>query len=203
MATRTRKRLPRAEREARMLDAAEFVFGRRGFQGGSMDEIARRSGITKALLYQYFGSKEGLSEATIDRAVARMFEALRAAVEPVPPGVGQITAFVEGFFDFIDANRESLWLLYAEASSSSVNAMRQRNADLIAELMQAGFEELGRGPTPESLDILSQYLVGAGEQTARWWADRPDVPKQAVVAQFNEAAVGAIVALFRAAPAHG
>ena len=40
-----------------MLDAAEAVFGRRGFHGASMDEIARRSGITKALLYQYFGSK--------------------------------------------------------------------------------------------------------------------------------------------------
>src|SRR5712691_11839152 len=140
MAATTRKRLPRAEREERMLDAAETVFGRHGFQVASMDEIARRSGITKALLYQYFGSKEGLYEACVERGRADLFEVLREAVSAAPPGREQLAAFVNGYFDFVEENRGVWWLLYGEASSSAVNAMRARNAELIADLLRASLE---------------------------------------------------------------
>jgi AcrR family transcriptional regulator len=200
--TKTRKRLPRAEREERMLDAAEAVFGRRGFHGASMDEIARRSGITKALLYQYFGSKEGLCEATVDRGVARMFAALEEATEAVPPGPAQVAAFAQGYFDYVDATRGSFWLLYAEASSTAaLNAMRQRNADLIADLIARAFEELGRQPDAARLALLAQYMVGAGEQVARWWVGRPGASKDQVVSHFVDAVGAAIAAAFEAAPA--
>jgi AcrR family transcriptional regulator len=202
--TKTRKRLPRAEREERMLDAAEAVFGRRGFQAASMEEIARRSGITKALLYQYFGSKEGLCEATVDRGVARMFVALEKATAAVPPGAAQVVAFTEGYFDYIEASRGSLWLLYAEASSTAaLNGMRRRNAQLIADLIARAFADLGREADPVSLEVLAEHFVGAGEQVARWWADRKDVPKDVVVARFRDSAVAAIGALFEASPTQG
>lgn len=187
-----------------MLDAAEAVFGQRGYHGASMEEIARRSGITKALLYQYFGSKDGLCEATVDRAVARLFAVLDEATAEVPPGPAQITAFVRNYFDYIDATRDSFWLLYAEASPSAVNAMRQRNAEAVAALIRRAFEALGREPDPMAIAVLAQHLVGAGEQVARWWVDRADVPKEVVVARFDEAAGAAIAAAFgAAAPATG
>jgi AcrR family transcriptional regulator len=200
MAATTRKRLPRAEREERMLDAAEAVFGKHGFQAASMDEIARRSGITKALLYQYFGSKEGLYEACVERGRADLFEVLREAVTAAAPGRPQLAAFVNGYFDFVEKNRGVWWLLYGEASSSAVNAMRQRNAELIADLFQRALEEQSRKPDPEALAVLAHHLVGAGEQVGRWWADRSDVPKQTVVDTFLELAGGAIDAVFRTAP---
>jgi AcrR family transcriptional regulator len=201
MAT-TRKRLPRAEREERMLDAAETVFGRHGFQAASMDEIARRSGITKALLYQYFGSKEGLYETCVERGRAELFESLSRAVAAAPPGRPQLAAFVNGYFDFVEQNRGVWWLLYGEASSAAVNAMRARNAELIAELLRQALEEEGRKPDEQALAVLAHHLVGAGEQVGRWWADRSDVPKKAVVKSFLELAGGAIDAVFQAAPRH-
>lgn len=199
-ATASRKRLPRAEREERMLDAAEAVIGRRGFQGASMDEIARRSGITKALLYQYFGSKEGLCEATADRGVARMFTALGEATAEVPAGPGQIEAFVRGYFDYVDTTRTTFWRLYTEASPAALNAMRQRNAAAIRGLVGQAFEELGREPDPAALDVVAQHLVGAGEQVARWWVEQAEVSKAVVVETFLEAARAIIVAAFAAAP---
>jgi AcrR family transcriptional regulator len=198
MATRTR--LPRAEREERMLDAAEAIFGRQGFHSASMDEIARRSGITKALLYQYFGSKEGLCEACVERSRVRLFEALREAVDAVPPGEGKVVAFVRGYFDHIEANRNSMWLLYAEASTTAVTAMRKRSAELIAEMLKDGFTQLDRKPDARSLELLAQHLVGAGEQVARWWTDHPSVPKKVVTQRFLESAGGAISAVFVSSP---
>jgi AcrR family transcriptional regulator len=183
-----------------MLDAAEAVFGRQGFHAGSMDEIARRSGITKALLYQYFASKEGLCEACVERSRVRLFEALREAVDAVPLGEGKVVAFVRGYFDHIEANRSSMWLLYAEASTTAVTAMRKRSAELIAELLNDGFAQLDRTPDPRSLELLAQHLVGAGEQVARWWTDNPSVPKMVVAQRFLESAGGAISAVFESSP---
>ena len=189
-----------AQREKRMLDAAEEVFGQQGFQAASMDEIARRSGITKALLYQYFGSKDGLYEACVERGRADLFDALREAVAAAPPGREQLAAFVNGYFDFVEQNRGVWWLLYGEASSSAVNEMRARNADLIAELFRNALEEQGRKLDPDTLAVLAHHLVGAGEQVGRWWANRSDVPKKTVVAAYMELAGGAIDAVFRTAP---
>jgi AcrR family transcriptional regulator len=200
MAAYPRKRLPRAEREQHMLDAAGEVFGQHGFQTASMDEIARRSGITKALLYQYFGSKEGLYDACVERGRAELFAGLREVVEAEQPGPARLGAFVQGYFDFVDENRGVWWLLYGEASSAAVNEMRRRNAELIAELLADAFEETGRLPDDGALQLLSNHLVGAGEQVGRWWADRPDVPKATVVGSFMELAGGAIDAVFRTAP---
>ena len=57
--------MPRAEREQRMLDAAGRAFARDGYHAASMDEIARAAGISKPMLYNYFGSKEGLYVAYV------------------------------------------------------------------------------------------------------------------------------------------
>jgi AcrR family transcriptional regulator len=197
-----RKRIPRAEREQRMLDAAEVVFGRESFQAASMEEIAQRSGITKALLYQYFTSKEGLYEACVERGRARLFAALGEATDAAEPGQARLVAFVEGYFDYVEANRHSWWLLYGETASAAVNAMRDRNAGLIAELVAADAQAAGRTVDADALAVLAHSLVGAGEQVGRWWATRPDVPKADVVVRFLAMAAGAIGVVFQqAAPA--
>jgi AcrR family transcriptional regulator len=196
MAT-TRKRLPRAEREQRMLDAAETVFARDSFQAASMEEIARHSGITKALLYQYFGSKEGLYEATVERGRAHLFAALAAAVAGAESGRPRLLAFVNGYFDYVEANRGIWWLLYGETASVAVNEMRTRNAELIGELLRESTASDARAPDPELLEVVARTLVGAGEEVGRWWAGRPDVPKERVVAHFLTVAGGAIDAAFR------
>lgn len=197
-----RKRIPRAEREQRMLDAAEVVFGRDAFPAASMEEIAQRSGITKALLYQYFSSKEGLYEATVERGRARLFEALAEATAAAAPGRERLLAFVEGYFDYVEANRHTWWLLYGETSSAAVNAMRDRNAELIAQLVGTEVEAAGLAPDAEALAVVAHSLVGAGEQVGRWWVTRPDVAKREVVDRFMAMAAGAIAVVFQApAPA--
>lgn len=179
-----------------MLDAAEHVFARHSFQAASMEEIARRSGITKALLYQYFGSKDGLYEATVERGRAQLFAALATAVEAQPTGGARLLAVVRGYFDYVAANRGHWWLLYGQAGSLAVNEMRDRNAAMIADLLADGRSDL----EPERLEIVAHAIVGAGEQVGRWWAVRPDVPQERVVEQFVTLTSGAIRALLPAPP---
>ena len=75
-----RRRLPRAEREEQLLTVAQAVFAERGFRAPSMDEIALRAGVTKPVLYDHFGSKDGLIAACIRHAGSRLLQRRRRAV---------------------------------------------------------------------------------------------------------------------------
>src|SRR5881398_2656791 len=117
MASAPRPRLPRAEREARMLDAALEVFTERGFDAASMDEIAAASGITKPMLYSYFGSKEGLYLACIERAARPMIEALRAAVVAQDDPARRLWAGARAYLGWVDDHREIWERFFLEASA--------------------------------------------------------------------------------------
>jgi AcrR family transcriptional regulator len=193
------KRLARADREALMLDAAESVFAARSFDSASMEEIATGAGITKALLYQYFGSKDGLYAATVERGRARLFDELRDAYAAGGTPRERTIAFTERYFQYVAENRGRWWLLYGQASSTTVNAMRGRNAEVIGELLRGTLADEGAAVPDTAMEILAHAIVGAGEQVGRWWAERPEVPQRDVVAYFVAALTGAIEGLLRQA----
>ena len=181
-----------------MLDAGERIFGARGFRSASMDDIAEASGITKALLYQYFGSKEGLYEACLERGRARLFEQLQAVAETASTPLDRLRAVVAAYFDYIDEHRGSAWLLYADASMDAVNEMRSRNAEVIARLIVRDVNGAGGSARPEDMELLGHLIVGSGEQVARWWLEHPELSKDDVIARFHAATNGAIAAVLGA-----
>ncbi len=178
--------MPRAQREQRMLDAAEQEFGRRGFTAASMETIAQGSGVTKALLYQYFDSKEGLYEACVERARAQIFDVMQQAARAAGPA-RMLSAVVDAYFDQLDAEQNSWCVLYGDAPVAAVNEMRNRNAAVIIEL-------LGEATTLGSRDVelIAHLIVGAGEQVGRWWLEHREVPSRHVKRKFTAAVAAAI-----------
>ena len=79
-------RVPRAVRERQIVELAEGLFSERGYQGASMEELARRAGVTKPIIYELFGNKDGLFRACLERSAGRLAQqvadAVRAEVEP-------------------------------------------------------------------------------------------------------------------------
>src|ERR671923_342516 len=73
-------RVPRAVRERQLVELGEELFAERGFAKASMDELARRAGVTKPVVYELFGSKDGVFEACVERAVRRLADEVTAAV---------------------------------------------------------------------------------------------------------------------------
>lgn len=164
-----------------MLDAAEREFGRVGFVAASMDDIARASGVTKALLFRYFGTKEGLYDACMERVRGRLFDGLEERLAALPAGLPRLHAFVDAYFEFLDEHREQRWLLYSEVSGGTANALRSLNAEAAARMLRAGMlVEID----PVDLEVLAHAIVGAGEQVGRWWLDTPGHPRAAAVDRF-------------------
>ena len=65
-------RVPRELRERQLVELAEQLFADRGYGGTSMEELASRAGVTKPMVYELFGSKDGVFRACVDRAVEQM-----------------------------------------------------------------------------------------------------------------------------------
>lgn len=174
----TRVRMPRAEREAQMLEVAEGVFSERGVQAATMDEIAERVGVTKPLIYDYFGSKEGLLAATIERARGQLMSALidaweRADAAPVRERVGGV---VHAFFAFIDAHDAAFALLRTEGAligeaSDSVERIRQQTAKAFAEGLLALPQFAAQAPT--RVTAMAEVLIGGCERLAVWRSTHP------------------------------
>jgi AcrR family transcriptional regulator len=191
-------RMPRADREEVILDAAERAFAETDFRSVSMDAIAEQSGVTKALLYQYFGSKDQLYEACVERARARLFDELEMRVADAKPGWDKLRVFIEHYFDYLEANRDNAWLMYGEASRSVVDEMRERNAQSIAGIFELAAEDAGRVPDPIGISVLAHGLVGAGEQVGRWWIRSRGVSREQAVERFLADARGTVTAAFSA-----
>src|SRR2546430_498015 len=108
-----RARVPRRLREREMVAVAERVFAERGYHSASMDEIATECGVTKPMLYAYFGSKEGLFAACGRPTGERLRARLRAAVDD--PSAGPDELLWRGLlliFRRIGEGRETWMLLY-------------------------------------------------------------------------------------------
>ena len=176
-----RGRTPRAVREAQMVAAAERLFSEHGYHGVSMDEIAAASGISKPMLYEYFGSKEKLFLACVERARGRLFEEIARAVRGTDDSEQALRAGVEAFLAFADQERTTWSVLFGEGGSfnEAATAIRSEQAGLIAQLLRElpGWE---RDPDGEELDALAHIFVGAAEAIALWALDRPEVTLERV-----------------------
>jgi AcrR family transcriptional regulator len=162
------KRLPRAVREQQMLDAAVQVFSVNGYHETSMDAIAAKAEISKPMLYLYYGSKEDLFGACLDRELARFIEAVRADVDFSLPPRDMLRKTIGSFLNYIDANRASWIVLYTQATSSqafahTVREGRERIIDLVSRMLSSGT----RNPQPDTdFHMMAIALVGAGEAVA-------------------------------------
>lgn len=162
------KRLPRAVREQQMLDAAVQMFSINGYHETSMDSIAAAAQISKPMLYLYYGSKEELFGACLDRELQRFVEAVRTAIDFQQPPKDLLRNAVRSFLHYIDANRASWIVMYAQATSSqafahTVREGRERIVELVGRLLRAGT----RNPEPGvDFELMAVALVGAGEAIA-------------------------------------
>jgi AcrR family transcriptional regulator len=162
------KRLPRAVREQQMLDAAVQMFSVNGYHETSMDAIAAEAKISKPMLYLYYGSKEELFGACLDRELRRFVDEVRSKIDLTQSPKELLRNAVLSFLTYIDANRASWMVLYTQATSSqafahTVREGRERIIDLVGRLLRAGT----RHPEPDTdFDMMAVALVGAGEAVA-------------------------------------
>jgi AcrR family transcriptional regulator len=191
MAAPTRRRLTAEERRAGILDAAVQVFSARGYHSSSIDDIAREAGISKALIYEHFESKQGLYADLLERKANELFERLGAALAGVgvEAGADRLAAGLDAFFRFVEERREAWRILFRDVADPEtaavldgiLNQVTAVVADLIAQDpgVRALDQEVTQGD--QAIRMLARMLVGAVQSVANWWADHREVPREQIV----------------------
>jgi AcrR family transcriptional regulator len=173
--TPTRSRLSKADRMEQALTAAHTLFAERGFAAVTMDEVAAEVGVTKPLLYNYFGNKEQLYIACMQRSgdalVAMILETVGDASSPSEA----LNDGLRAFFAFLDADRAAWAVLFDETLphvgelADRVAEYRGRLIELVSGSLLAQLPAKQRAAARIEVEALSTALLGAAEALARWW----------------------------------
>lgn len=175
-------RLPRHERELQTLEAARILFAERGFAAVTMDEIAAEVGVTKPLLYNYFGNKEGLYLACMEPAAEALVDTVAAAVEATETSADALRAGVHAFFIFVDADRAAWRVLFDETLPAGAEParraaeQRERLTDLVAAAQLERLPDERRESLRVQIEAMSAAMLGAAEALARWWLRTEAIP---------------------------
>lgn len=169
------KRLSRDERMEQTLRVAHELFAGRGYAAVTMDEIAASVGVTKPLLYNYFGNKERLYTACMERDGEALSSTIGAAVGDTESPTEALGAGVRAFFAFLDADRDAWAVLFDETLPQSgeladrVAAYRSLIGELVSAAMVRQLPAERREAARVEVEALSAALLGAAEALARWW----------------------------------
>jgi AcrR family transcriptional regulator len=166
-------RVPRELRERQLIGLAEQLFAERGYRGTSMEELASRAGVTKPMVYELFGSKDGVFRACVDRAVGQMARSVAEAVRAEAEPEARVRAGGLAFLRFAADNRGA-WDLMSMGGQFAQQAVdiRRGQAELIRELM---LELAPEGVDERELEAAAWAVTAAYEGLAHWMWEHPDV----------------------------
>lgn len=166
-------RVPREVRERQLVELGEQLFAERGYGGASMEELASRAGVTKPMVYELFGSKDGVFRACVDRAVGQMARSVAEAVRAEAEPEARVRAGGLAFLRFAADNRVA-WDLMSMGGQFAQQAVdiRRGQAELIHELM---LELAPEGVDERELEAAAWAVTAAYEGLAHWMWEHPDV----------------------------
>jgi AcrR family transcriptional regulator len=183
-----RPRMAAADRRELIIEAARESFAEGGYHRTSLDAIAERAGVSKALLYEHFASKRELHAAMLEAHVHELIERIEAALVDAEPGEGRLRAGLEAFFDFLEERRGASAIMLRNSGDPDVAEWLARLRDAIGAqvvtLMTEEAEQLIR-EDPKlrgAIEMIAQQQIGAIQSLADWWGEHREVPKEAVIA---------------------
>jgi AcrR family transcriptional regulator len=180
--------MPRAAREQLMIEVATRAFAERGYNASSMDDIAEGAGVTKPMVYAYFGSKQGLYVICLERASQPLIEAIAIDRSDLPVD-RQLWEGILAFLNFVAANRDGWLRLYLDAqgiggdAADASSRLRDNFARVVAQMIADAAEAEAVQADLGALDPLAHAFVGAAEATLRWWTEHPDESVELVAAR--------------------
>ena len=172
------KGVPRLDRESQILDVASEHFGTHGFASTSVATIAEHAGISKPLIYNYFGSKEGLYEACLDRGGALLADEMERVARGGAVGIERGMQTLGALFDLLEGRRH-LWRLFFDTTAPSTGPIRDSISlytGRIGRLADEGVGELmALAGNEDALDVsaMTSVWLGIVDSLVNWWIDHP------------------------------
>jgi AcrR family transcriptional regulator len=181
-------RVPRAVRRGQLLELTEPLFAEKRYDGFSIVGLCRAAGITPPIVYDLFGSKDGIYIACLCRFREELENALLAAAAIAPDLTTTVERSVDAWFSIMQRDPRRWALVYGGANGLD-GPLDDRLANLRDTTIQQIATVLARHPphaSSEELALWARSVSGAGEQLGRWWLRNPNIPRRRVVAFYSD-----------------
>lgn len=165
-----RHRMSGPQRRAQLMLVARDVFAERGYEATSIEEIAERAGVSKPVVYEHFGGKDGLYDAVVGREVTELVGRIKDSLRPGHPRRTIIGA-VDAFLRYIEEEQAGFTILTRDgpvgSEEGSLPSVLDEIAGAVEDLLSAELKQ--RGYRRKMAPVLARSLVGMIALPGQWW----------------------------------
>jgi AcrR family transcriptional regulator len=178
-----RRRLSAEERRESILDAANEVFGEHGFEHVRIDDVAAAAGISKALIYEHFESKQDLYSELMNRAAIDLLRVLvEAASAPGMEGPLRMENAAAAGFLWVQEHPHAFHMFIRDVTDPEISArqdaLRRGAVTAMADVMEMEPPETRAGMARRQTEQIAEMVVGGWYAVAEWWLRHPEVPRE-------------------------
>jgi AcrR family transcriptional regulator len=175
--------MPAAQRREQLITIGRQLFAERGFDATSVEEVALRANVSKPVVYEHFGGKEGLYAVVVDREMRALLDRVTTALTGGHPRE-LLEQAAWALLDYIEEETDGFRVLVREspgmAASGNFSSVLNDVAHQVEHVLGGEFK--ARGYDPKLAELYSQALVGMVALVGRWWLEVRKPRKETVAA---------------------
>ena len=175
-------RMSGRERREQLINVGRTLFAEKGFEAVSVEEIASTAGVSKPVVYEHFGGKEGLYAVVVDREMNHLLSMISGALQGSHPRRLLEQAGM-ALFDYIESQPDGFRILVRDSPvSQQTGSFASLIVDVAGQVEHLLADQFKAHGLPTRLaPMYSQMLVGMTALTGQWWLDARKPRKEEVV----------------------
>jgi AcrR family transcriptional regulator len=180
---RSRVRMTGAERRKQLLDVGRALFAERGYEAASIEEVAARAGVSKPVVYEHFGGKEGLYAVVVDREMQSLTQRISSALTTGHPRM-MVEQAALALLVYIEDETDGFRVLTRDSPvASGTGTFSSLLNDIASQVEYLLAEEFARRQlNTELASMYAQMLVGMVALVGQWWLDVREPAREVVAA---------------------
>ena len=170
------------QRREQLIGVGRTLFAERGFEGTTVEEIAASAQVSKPVVYEHFGGKEGLYAVIVDREQRTLLEAIRSGIEQAKGARRKVEAGTLALLDYIESCPDGFRIISRDAPTGAAGTSFATILSDVASQVEdiLGDQFSNRGLREEMAPMYAQMLVGMIAYTGQWWLDERQPDKETV-----------------------
>nr|WP_036491458.1 TetR/AcrR family transcriptional regulator [Nocardioides sp. CF8] len=177
----SKKRMTGAERREQLIAVARTLFSERGFEGAAIEEVAARAQVSKPVVYEHFGGKEGLYAVVVDREVQTLLAIMRGSLTAGTSRIVLEQAAL-ALLSYVEENPQGFRILVRDSpiGEASFQTILGDVASRVEGLLADTFKRTGLDA--KNAPMYAQMLVGMVASLGQWWLDTRKPAREVVAA---------------------
>lgn len=178
-----RVRMTGTQRREQLIEIGRAIFAERGYEAASIEEIAQRAQVSKPVVYEHFGGKEGLYAVVVDREMSTLMSMISASLTQNRSRI-RVERVALALLTYVEERTDGFRILVRDspvtAEEGTYSSLLNEAVRQVAHILAGDFSR--RGFDPDLAPLYAQALVGMVATTATWWLDERSPSKEVVAA---------------------